>query len=232
MSDTNVIIQPETPSSPQTIIIDVLLLALEYGLVKWLIKKWDEYTNQQGPPVGRCVQYRKLPPWPSLDDPSNPQFVFYMDYVNDFIPVVSLAHTHGYSTATFRLVADAATYNTQWQGWNWHVEMNIDMTDQGGYTIAKKCYLWYSGCPGKHIPADPDSSEFNNYLCGCMQGDDCQYENNWGNCQYSPNGMTGIFYSYFQKWRAAQQNAKLQSFNPSPLSNCSISKCTGDCGSC
>src|SRR3954464_2095273 len=144
---TDVIVEPETPVTPNIIFADIGLLALEYFLVKWLIKKWNEFKGHEGPPVRRCSDKVQVPAWPSIPPPEGaPQFVFYLDY-QYVVQVLNAAKARqGYNgNAIFRLVADAATNNTQWQGWNWHVEIRMN----GGSVDTTKTFLWYYQCPAK-----------------------------------------------------------------------------------
>src|SRR5690349_4360754 len=116
---TPVIIQPQTPSSPQTILVDALLLGVEYFLVKWLLKKWNEFESGQGPPEARCQKITEPPDFPTGSDST---FVWQLeqDYYNK---VMSRAINSGASHATFHLRAVNTTNYPQWAGWNWHVEV-------------------------------------------------------------------------------------------------------------
>jgi hypothetical protein len=218
---TDVVVEPETPVTPNIIFADIGLLALEYFLVKWLIKKWNEFKSNEGPPVRRCSDKVQVPAWPTLQKPLNPnvpQFVFYLDYQNVCLILNEQYNREGYNgNAIFRIQADAANFNTQWQGWNWHVEVRMGKGANGGSVDTDKTWLWYYQCPAKRwkydsnkIAYNPDDTPYNNYLCGCCD-QTCNEYGQFNKCNYgtiSINGQ-GIFYLFYQLWYQQQQNGNV-----------------------
>jgi len=204
---TNVIVEPETPSSPQTLLVDALLLGLEYFLVKWLLKKWKEWESGQGPPVARCQQMPGPPDAPSSQH--GPGYVFELttEYYNKRM---SMAINAQDAYAKFDLVATNTGYYPEWKGWNWHVEVYAKGSSIGA-TYADNCYLWNVICPTKHwkqwkhngiqYGSDPDGNYKHQgiqaLVCGCPQGG-CTASN----CEWSGvaggHGV-GVFYLFYMQ---------------------------------
>lgn len=202
MSDnaTPVIVEPESPSSPKTLIADVLLLGLEYLLLRWLLKKWNEFQGNEGPPTRRCAVTPTLPaiPPPGING-SGFVFVLGQDY---FDKRISHAKSGGYQYATFHLKAQNPLWPA-WAGWNW----NVHMRTKDGSTDASTCWLWHVSCPGKHFLADPDDETttkiYWTLVCGCPSGDECTGDNP-GSCEFQNQKSDGIFSVFFQNWKSSK----------------------------
>jgi hypothetical protein len=189
--------------------VDALLLGLEYFLVKWLIKKWNEWESGQGPPVARCQQLNGPPPFSGFQQ--GPGYVFELTtaYYNERM---SRAVNGGQNYAKFDLVAVNTDYYPEWKGWNWHVEVYAKGSSIGA-TYADNCYLWNVICPTKHFKkwshggihygSDPDG----NYdkqgvqalVCGCPEGgctsSTCIWNANEGGHQ------VGVFYVFYTSFK-------------------------------
>lgn len=198
MSDqvTDVVVEPESPSSPQTLIVDLLLLGLEYYLVKWLLAKWGIF-QKNNQPTRRCVKKLQLPTIPTTP-PSQFVFILGEDYFNK---TMTNASSRGFEYATYRLTPQNPMW-PEWKGWTWHIRVRTS----DGSTDAKTCYFWNIACPSQQIPADPDDEKSTNIywplVCGCPSGDTCTGDNPTA-CLYQDPKQNGIFNWFFQKWQAS-----------------------------
>lgn len=222
----NVVVEPESPSSPQTLVVDGLLLVLEYYLVKWLIAKWQEYEKGKGPPTTRCLGLQP-PPWPTGQYAY--AVVFRINF-DDYQKQMSNAISRNANYCIFRLRAINVGYNPEWEGWNWHVVVNAKGGGIGA-TADNMSYLWNVKCPAKHFKkwtiqgteysGDPDDQiNWNNvcgcqcpsYPCGCSGTDVPVIE-----CAFGGENQYGIFYNF---WRNYNNNYV------TPVTAC---PCTGEC---
>jgi hypothetical protein len=214
-----VVVEPETPSSPQTLLVDALLVGLEIVLVKWLIKKWQEYEGGQGPPVARCQEI-KSPPTLHLSASVN---IFLIEY-STYETIFSRAVTKGLNYATFRLQALKNPGFEEWWGWNWHVEV-IAKGSSIGATDGSRCWLWNTECPfkrfkswtdpgtGMQCSGDPDDENMTGAVCGCVGGDNCDPSS----CDVGgvSNGhWIGVFYQFYEKFKS--ENASISDTCPCP----------------
>lgn len=137
------------------------------------------------------------------------------------------AINRGSNYAVFRLRSNQQSGYSEWNDWNWHVEVYAKGGGIGA-TAAERCYLWKTECPTKRFKnwtiqgvqnyGDPDNEAMNGCVCGCFEDNMCDYYS----CQFGGNlnnHYIGVFYVMYQQFQ-----------NESTLSS-NVCPCASECGS-